>query len=103
MAASYYPVDEDDEPGKVRFTTAVKAELHADLDLVADLWNEFDEHLEKNRRVKWKGTTSVLERFVAIGLDGFWQQVGGRPPTKEGREEFIRAAIERIRKQGSKR
>lgn len=101
MAASYYPVEDDEGPDRVRFTVSLTKEQHADLELVAEIWNELDRALGKERK-KWK-LNGVIERLAAIGIDGFWQQMGGRPPTREGREEFIAEAVERIRRSEKKR
>lgn len=97
MAQSYYPTDDDESGERVTTSVRLPKELHADIELIATLWNEFDAALGKKRAKKWKAS-SVIERLIAVGVDGFWQQVGGRPLTKEGRQDFVRSAVVRIRK-----
>lgn len=102
MSASYYPVSEEQDSERVRTTVRLKKELHEDVEFVVQLWNEFDKALKRKGAKKWKAN-SVIERFVEVGVAGFWQQVGGRPESQQDREEFIRLAVERIKKQGAKK
>jgi hypothetical protein len=90
-AMSYYPVTDSERPDRVRTSVRLTPEQHDDVELMAKLWTEFDKALGQRRR-KWS-TMGVLERLVAVGIDGFWTQVGGRPPSKEGREDFVRRAV----------
>lgn len=98
MAASYYPVDEDSEDERVKTSVRLPKQDHDDIEIIAELWNEFDRVLDRPRPRKWKAA-SVIERLIEVGIDGFWGQVGGRPDTKEGREEFVRKAVEKIQSQ----
>lgn len=102
MARSLYPLNEDTSPKAVRFSISLNPDQHADLTLVAELWNEFDRILGKERVGKWK-LNSVVERMVSVGLAQFWAEIGGRPPEQAKREEFIRAAVERISKGNAKK
>jgi hypothetical protein len=97
----YYPAEDETEPNAVRFSVTLTKEQHADLELVARLWNEFDARLGIKRQHKWK-LNSVLARFVSLGLDGQWEELGGRPSTAEGREEVVRVAAERVKKPHAK-
>lgn len=95
MAKGPYPTEEDDDVERVPLTVRVPAGHHEEIELIAQLWNEFDVQLAKKKAKKWK-SSSVIERFIALGIDSFWDQVGGRPATKEGREEFIARAVEKL-------
>lgn len=95
--ASYYPVDDDETEDMVRVTVSFPKSVADELQLVADLWNEFDSELAPKRREKWL-VARVVRRFVNVGLDAFWDQVGGRLPSKEGREEFVKRAVEKLRR-----
>lgn len=97
MARSYYPIDDDSDEERVRFSVRLSARQNEDLESIAKLWNEIDLVLERKRPRKWK-SASVIERMVQVGIDGFWEQIGGRPPSKEGRQDFIRKAIADLRK-----
>jgi len=101
MALSYYPLDESDSEEKVRTSVELPLELHLDVQFLADLWNEIDKTLGKRRRRKWKAA-SVQRRLIEVGVAGFWQQVGGRPATKQDRQEFVAQALERLRKPSKK-
>lgn len=102
VMASYYPVDEDLDGERIRTSIRLDPEQHADIEFIAQLWNELDAALGKKKARKWK-PASVLERLVAVGIDGFWHQIGGRPPTREGRAEFIRQAVKRLREERDKK
>lgn len=97
MAQSYYPVDEDEGGKRVTRSVRLPEEVHSDIELIAKLWSEFDAARGKTRAKKWK-SSGVIERLLEVSVAGFWQQVGGRPPTKEGREDFIRRALAQVRK-----
>lgn len=100
MARSPYPVDEHDEPGKIRFTASLEKETHAELDLIEQVWNALDAALKiKRKGGQWKATSSVIQQLVASALDEAWEQLGGKPATPAAREELVRAFIE---KHGSK-
>lgn len=95
--ASWYPTEEEeDEQEPVRTSVSLTPEAHAEIQLIADLWNELDQLLGKKQKRKWK-PSSVMERFIRVGIAGFWSQVGGRPATSEGRGEYMRAAIAKLR------
>jgi hypothetical protein len=53
--------------------------------------------MKKKAPRKWKGN-SVMERFIQVGVAGFWEQIGGRPDTAEDRDAFIERAIEKLAK-----
>lgn len=95
MAQSYYPVGDASEGARVKTSVRLPVEQDADIKLIAQLWNELDKALGRKKSRKWKAA-SVIERLISVGIDGFWQQVGGRPPTQEGREDFIRRAVEHL-------
>lgn len=101
MAASYYPVDEDDGGERVKTSVRLPVEQHHDIELIAQLWNELDRAMARKRGRKWKAA-SVIERLISVGVDGFWHQVGGRPDTKEGRDDFVRRAVERLKQESKK-
>ena len=96
LMASYYPVDEDNGGERIKTSIRLDADQHSDIEFIAQLWNELDAALGKKRSRTWK-SASVIERLIAVGIDGFWHQIGGRPPTKEGRAEFIKQAVKRIK------
>jgi len=98
----YYPMKEVDE---VRTRTSIRltSEQQSDAALIAELWAAFDDALELQRAGRKWTATSVLERLVAVGIDGFWQEVGGRPESTEDREEFIRRAVERLSSERKRR
>lgn len=102
MSASYYPVDEESGEERVRTSVRLSQEQHADIELITKLWNDLDRVLGRQRSRKWKAA-SVIERLVAVGIDGFWAQVGGRPDTREGREDFIRQAAEKLNAERQKK
>jgi hypothetical protein len=101
MSASYYPVDDREDPDRVRTSVRLPLETHADIEIIAKLWNELDRALGRKRTKKWK-PASVIERLVTVGIDGFWAQIGGRPSTQEGRDDFARKALERLKKSSGK-
>lgn len=94
LMADYYPLDEEKAGEVERITVSFPKEMAEELELVAELWNEFDKEFDKKRE-KWL-VARVIRRFVSVGLDGFWNQVGGRPQNKEDREKFVRTAIEKL-------
>lgn len=96
-AMGYYPLHESEEE-RVRTSIRLTPEQQADAALIAQLWIALDDALGVKRPGKKWSATSVLERLVAVGLDGFWAEVGGRPSEEEDRAEFIRRAVERLRK-----
>ncbi|NTX07009.1 hypothetical protein [Myxococcus sp. CA040A] len=98
MSKSYYPVEQDRDSGRVPLTIRLQPDRHEDVELLVRLWTELDASLGTKRAKKWKPSL-VVERLIDVGVDGFWQQVGGRPETQEGREEFIRRAVARLKKQ----
>lgn len=102
MAASYYPLDEEDSGEQVKTSIRLSAERHEDIQLIAELWNEIDQQLGRQRARRWKAA-SVIQRLIHVGIDGFWQQVGGRPTTKQDRQAFIATAVERLRTKPSKK
>lgn len=92
-AMGYYPLQERSSAKRSTTSIRLTEEQRADVEFVAELWNAFDKELEQERAGRKWSATSVLERLIAVGLDGFWAEVGGRPATQEGREEFIRRAV----------
>lgn len=92
MAQSYYPIDEESEGDRVRTSVRLLPEQHQDIELMAKLWNDLDRELGRRRPRKWKAA-SVIERLIAVGIDGFWGQIGGRPTTKDAREEAIAKVV----------
>lgn len=102
MANRYYPLEDEDGPGRVRLSISLTKEQHEQLELVARLWNALDDALERPRGRKWK-ITSVIERMVVVGLDGFWNEIGGLPPPGADHQAFINAAVERVKRQAKKK
>lgn len=102
MSKSYYPLDGDRDTGRVSLTIRLQPDRHEDIKMLVRLWTEFDAALGTKREKKWK-PSMVVERLIDVGIDGFWQQVGGRPESQEGREEFIRRAVARLKKQSRPR
>jgi len=96
-AMGYYPLNDETED-RIRTSIQLTQAQRADAALIAQLWQALDEALEIKRPGKKWSATSVLERLVAVGIDGFWAEVGGRPSDDEDRAEFIRRAVERVRK-----
>lgn len=96
MATSYYPDKDEADEERIRTSVRLPPAQQADIVLVAELWNELDKAMGRKRPRKWLAA-SVIERLIAVGLDGFWAQIGGRPQTQEGREELMRRAVEHLR------
>lgn len=97
----YYPMDAGGD-GRIKTSVRLTSEQRADVDLIADLWNGFDAALGRTGGKSWTAT-SVLERLIAVGIDGFWQEVGGRPESSGDRAEFIRRAVERLTSERKRR
>lgn len=93
MAQSYYPMDEEGVSDRVRTSVRLPVEQQQDIELMAHLWNELDRALGRKKPRKWKAA-SVIERLIAVGIDGFWAQVGGRPATAEERKALIERVVE---------
>lgn len=93
MAQSYYPMDEESEGSRVKTSVRLPQEQHDDIELMSHLWNELDRELGRKRPRTWKAA-SVIERLIAVGIDGFWAQVGGRPATKDDREALIARVVQ---------
>jgi hypothetical protein len=93
MAADYYPFDEEAEVTRVATTVRLTKLEHEQLQFVADVWNAFDKARQIKRSKKWK-VASVIERFLAIGLEGFGLQIGGWPSTLEERKQLLKNAAE---------
>lgn|GEM_PF-2640563 len=102
MSKSYYPLDGDRDTGRVPLTVRLQPDRHEDIKMLVRLWTEFDAALGTKREKKWKPSL-VVERLIDVGIDGFWQQVGGRPESVEGREDFIKRAVTRLKKQSRSR
>jgi hypothetical protein len=96
MATSYYPINDETDEERVRTSVRLPASQQADIILVAELWNELDKAMGRKRPRKWL-PASVIERLIAVGLDGFWAQIGGRPESQEGREAIMRRAVAQLR------
>jgi hypothetical protein len=89
------PVPPDAPDERIGFTVRVTPEQHADLLLVAKLWNAMDKAMGHRRPRKWK-LGSVVATYIASGLDRFWDRAaGGRPETEAEREAFIREAVKK--------
>lgn len=91
----YYPLKDSDGP-RTRQSVRLTAEQQSDAKLIADLWSAFDAALDVEREGRGWTPTSVLERLIAVGIDGFWAEVGGRPESMEDRAEFVRRAVEKL-------
>lgn len=102
MAQSYYPLDEAKTGEPIRTSVRLSPEQHQDVELIAKLWNDLDRDLGRRRPRKWKAA-SVMERLIAVGIDGFWGQIGGRPTTKEAREEAIAKVVSMARERAPKK
>lgn len=93
MAASYYPMDEEDDSTRVPSTVRLSERDHERIQFMADLWNALDASRDLNRAKKWKAS-SVIERLVQVGLDGFGAQIGGWPESRDERAAMLRRAGE---------
>lgn len=102
MAPSYYPVDEETDSKRVATSVRLQKEQHEDIELIAKLWNEIDEELGRKRPRKWKAS-SVIERLIAVGIAGFWEQAGARPEDKADRDQVVAHVIERLKKSNPKK
>ena len=98
----YYPLKEA-EGVRTRQSVRLTPEQQADAALIAELWAAFDDALGVERAGRGWTATSVLERLIAVGIDGFWQEVGGRPESSGDRAEFIRRAVERLTSERKRR
>jgi hypothetical protein len=101
MAPSYYPFDDEEDVERVATTVRLRPIQHEDIETISDLWNAMDDALGRKRQKKWKAS-SVIERLLAVGIDGFWEQVGGRPSSKADREAFVKQAVEQLKKKTKK-
>lgn len=95
MTAKYLPPD-DSEAGRVRVSIRLEKAEADDLQLMAQLWNEIDAAAGRKRRHKWLAA-GVIEQLIRLGLDGFWEQFGGKPKTAADRKRFIERAIEELK------
>lgn len=95
------PEDEEQVVARIGVTIRFKPEHHEELKLIAAFWNELDSALGRKRRKKWKVST-VVERLVARGIAGFWNELGGRPESSEDRKAFLKRAVEVMRRQQQK-
>lgn len=102
MANRYYPLEEESEDDRVRLSISLSKEQHAALQLIELLWNALDDALGRQTGRKWK-ISRVVERFVSVGIKGFWDEVGGEPAPGMSNEEFIRQAVDRVRRQAKKK
>lgn len=93
---NYYPAKKDIEEGTARTTLEFPESMMSDVRFVAELWNALDGHREIDRE-KWVAAR-VIRRLVRVGLDGFWAEVGGRPHTTEGRDQFLARAVDALEK-----
>jgi hypothetical protein len=89
---------EADERRLRRQSIPLSDESIEDISVIADLWNAHDQ-LNKTRRVggDWK-LPAVARRMLENQIASFWDQVGGRPATKEAREEFVRRSVAALKK-----
>jgi hypothetical protein len=101
MAQSYYPLDDAKVGEPIRTSVSLTPEQHQDVELIAKLWNELDKELGRRRPRKWKAA-SVMQRLIAVGIDGFWGQIGGRPTTKDEREAVIAKVVALAREKSKK-
>ncbi|HYH96905.1 hypothetical protein [Hyalangium sp.] len=101
MAQSYYPLDDAKVGEPIRTSVSLTPEQHQDVELIAKLWNDLDKELSRRRPRKWKAA-SVMQRLIAVGIDGFWAQIGGRPVTKDAREEAISKVVSLARERTKK-
>jgi hypothetical protein len=99
MAHRPYPVDEVSV--RVRTTVRIPKQQNDDIELMSDLWSLLDAARDVKRDKKWKAA-SVIERLVATGIDQFWEQVGGRPHPNESDEQFVRRALEKLKKSSAR-
>jgi hypothetical protein len=76
----------------VRLTPAQLAEV----ELVAYLWTGLDRSLDENAR-EWT-TPAVIERFVGVALNGFWEQGGGRPAPGESRADLAKRVSSELKR-----
>lgn len=100
MAQRYYP-EAEEEGEKVQTSVRLPTQQHEDILLIADLWNELDKVLGRRRPRKWK-PASVIERLIAVGIEGFWGQIGGRPETEDDRKAALAKAVELARERSKK-
>lgn len=95
MAKSLYPLDRKPTSERKQINVSLTDDEKADVQLVADLWNKFDQIRGVKEGRKWERKT-VLEQFIRTSLENFWEQIGGRPPTGTLRESAIKAAISKL-------
>lgn len=98
----YYPLGDDEEVERVQTTVRLKKGTSEDIDQISEIWNEFDTALNKKRGKKWKASTT-MEQIIEVGVNNIWKKLGGRPKDKAERDEFVRRAIEAIRKEASRK
>ena len=88
-----YPVEEGrDASERIRFNLRAFKDKLDEVKLIAVYWRELDNALGVKRKRVWE-PNSVIERFIDIGIDLFWHQVGGRPTEAEDRDEFLKRAV----------
>lgn len=95
MAKSFYPLDTPSTPDTKKRAVHLSDEEVEELQLVADLWNAFDRARKIKRARIWE-PKKVMEQFIRAGMEGFWDQIGGKPPTSSLRASTIRAAIAKL-------
>lgn len=102
MAQGWLPPDEDEGVEPVPTTVRLSPDLNDDLKLIADMWNEAQKFLGRQRTRTWR-RSSVMERYIEAGVSAFWQEMGGRPAKKSDREELARSTVERLKKPHNKK
>lgn len=93
--SGYYPLDDDADVELKATSVRVPMALYRDIEFIAELWNEFDKVRDVKRPSRWK-PSSVMERLLQVGRDGFVAQLGGFPESDEERAEFIRRAKSKV-------
>lgn len=97
MGRTLYPLDRPKAVKRSKTSVRVSEQEKADLQAIAKIWGQMDETLGIGETDGWSPTT-VMEQLIRSGIDDAWEQMGGRPPTDDLREEFVRKAIANIQK-----
>ncbi len=100
VMADYWPRPRERAPKKpVKKATSVRLSPSEkeQIEFLAKLWTAMDRAAEVPDARKWK-TATVIERFLRVGLDGFYGQIGGFPATETDRQAVLRRASEVVKR-----
>lgn len=73
MSDPLFP-DDEDQPGRARFSISLKAERLELVKLLAQFWNEYAELQNRKRPRKWK-VSSAVERLVEESLRAVFKRM----------------------------